>query len=788
MQFPSTRSFTYRVGIIPFMIALLFAGCSPKEHEAIVATIGSEKITLADYEKLYNSSSTHEAGSVATQQERERFLDLMVDYRLKLADARRDGLDRKPEILNEIEQYRGSLAQSFLTEREVVAPGVRRLYDDGNTETRASHILISLRRDSSPADSETAYRKAYDIIKRLKEGGDFGTLAAELSQDPSARENRGDLYYFTAGQMVRPFEEAAIALKPGEYTTTPVRTQFGLHIIKVTDRRPAPGEVKCSHIMIRFNAKAPTPQDTLAAYSKIRTIQDSLAMGIDFADLAKRNSGDLGSASRGGDLGWFTRRRWVQPFDEVAMALQPGQLSRIVRTVYGYHLIKCYDRRPRKTFDEAKAEVQKQYQQTRFQDEYNTYVDGLKKQVMYTRDPLVVTRFIAACDSTKSIRDSAWNAGITPELGSSAMVTLAGKPVSVDSIVTLLKARPDLAETSLRAATLLPALDKVCEQLMFAARSVTLERENKEFADILTEYRNGLLIYQIEQERVWNKLQPVDSVLHVFYEGHKDKFVFPDRLNISQIRSVTDAQAKAVAALLGKGRTLEQVADADSARMAQPTGYALAFSAGSTRLSPKTTSLLASVAAELKDQTTEMARLTARVDTSGTKQKNERLASSRLDALKAYLTKKLHVPAERISVSTQRIAATAPGAGGNSAADITSRIDIEITGRQALVSGRVETSFVAVNSDDRAKRADSLTLGGTTAPFYFNGGYLIVRLNGREPSRTKTFEEAGAEVSSAYQESESKRLEAEWLGGLRMASPVIEHKEVLKDAFAPEHK
>ncbi len=774
-------------GGIAFTFLLMLAGCSPKMSDQIVATVGNDKISLADYEKMYNgSSASHDAGPASSQEEREKFLDLMIKYRLKLGDAYRQGLDRKPEILNEIEQYRGGLAQSFLTEREVVAPGLRRLYQQGSEEIRASHILISLRRDASPDDSLIAYRKAYDIIKRLKGGADFGALAEEVSQDPSAKQNKGDLYYFTAGQMVPAFEEAAFAMKVGEISSDPVRTQFGLHIIKITDRRPAPGEVHCSHIMIRFRAKNPPPEDTAAAFEKIKAIQDSLRIGVDFAELARRNSGDMGSATRGGDLGWFTRRRWVQPFDEVALSLKPGQVSGIVRTIYGYHLIKCTDTRPRKTFEEAKPELQRVYQQSRFQDDYSKYLDSLKKLVVFTRDAAVANRFIASCDSTKLIRDSAWAAGIGPELGTAAMFTVGGKPVSVDSVISILKSRPDLAETPVRAMQMLGALDKVAEQLVFAARSVSLERENPEFANILKEYKEGLLIYQIEQDRVWNRIAPSDSVLQVYYAANKEKFVFPDRLNISQIRCASEARANEVYEKLHEGKTLEQIVADDSARMARPTSSQLSFAGGSSTVSSRAAKVLSAAAAECVNDNSLTIRLLARADTSTSKERHLKLATARINALKSYLMSKLRIPVGRIATSTQQYAGgTAPEEVKASDA-ATAKLTVELTGRQPVVVGKPETSSIPVQSDERAKRADSLATGGFTRPVYYSGGYCIVRLNAREPSRIKTFEEAGAEVSSAYQEYESKRLEAEWLDSLRKQSPVVEHKELLKYAFAPE--
>ena len=183
----------------------------------------------------------------------------MIKYRLKLTDAYRQGMDKRPEVLSEIDQYRGSLATSYLTERELVRPSVRKMYDRTCEEIRASHILLSFPPNAKAEDSALVYKQAQEIIGEVKAGKDFAQLAVSFSKDPSAQQNKGDLYFFTAGRMVPEFEDGAFALKTGEVSPTPIKTRFGLHIIKVTDRKPSRGERQASHIMFRFPNQIPNP-------------------------------------------------------------------------------------------------------------------------------------------------------------------------------------------------------------------------------------------------------------------------------------------------------------------------------------------------------------------------------------------------------------------------------------------------------------------------------------------------------------------------------------------------
>jgi len=765
---------------------VICAGCSPAEHDAVVATVGTQSVRLSEYEQQYlKSLGSREAGAATTQEDREKFLDLVVKYRLKLAGAYGEGLDKHPEVLNEIAAYKGSLASSYLTEREVITPGVKQLYARQNEEIRASHILISLSTSASPADSAAAYKKAYEIIAAAKSGNDFGRLALENSADPSVKINKGDLYYFTAGQLVTPFEDAAFAMKIGEISQAPVRTQYGLHIIRIVDRKSAPGEVHAGHIMIRFQNQDPSPQDTIQAYAKIKALKDSIAAGANFALLAQRHSEDPGSSGRGGDLGFFSRRRWVQPFDEVAMTLKPSQVSDIVRTPYGYHLIKCYEVRPRKSLEESKQELQPIYQQLRYQDDYAKFLSRLKKEVRFELFDSTLTRFLASVDTNKTTHDSAWWSGITRPVGMLPLFSVLDQQISLDSVVHMINARPEMAGTPLRAQNLIAVTDKIGEQLVFSAKADLLAKSVPEFGALLAEYREGILLYQVEQEHVWNKIVMGDSILKPYFAANRDKFAWPDRISITEIKGATDSLAGVISGRLKSGETIETLAEKDSVRMAAPTSYRTAFARGSAKPDPKALASLSAVAGEMRHDAAVRLTITAHADTSKGKGRSRKLAAARLEAVRSYLVRKLKLDPARVTTVTSPFPADVPGDARNSAPKEADIVRTDVNGRIPLVSGKPETALLPPPTDERTQRADSLAIGNVTPPFLFKGYFTIVRLNARESAHRKTYEEAGAELSSAYQDYESKRLESDWLAQLRQKYPIVEYKPVLKDAFAP---
>lgn len=774
--------------LFPVFAALLLSwalhGCAPKAQDTLVARIGTTPITLTDYEKLYvKSNGSRDAGVQATQEEREKFLDLMIKYRLKLTDAYRKGMDKRTDLLSEIQQYKGSLAASYLTDRTLVSPAVRKMYDRTREEIRASHILLTFKQGATAEDSAAVNTRAAEIIAEVKAGQDFGQIAANESADPSAKQNRGDLYYFSVGRMVPEFEDAAYDLKAGEVTSTPVKTRFGIHIIKVTDRKPSAGERRCSHIMIRFPNMNPTPDDTAAALAKIQPLMDSLKQGADFAELARRNSEDGGSSNQGGDLGWFSRGRWPQPFDEAAFLLSTDQLSPVIRTAYGYHIIKCTDSRPPKSFEEARQNLQNTYQEQRFPAQYAEFLAGIRKEVGFLRIDSVAQKFTTAFDSTRTTRDSTWTDTLDAGFRRTAMFRVNSGPISVDSVVAIIKSHLEWSNLSLHRITLSSTLDKVAEQITFSAKADLLERQDPEFAALLREYREGILLYQAEQEQVWNRVVTSDSVLREYFEKNRDKFTYPDRVRFTEIRAANETQGKNIRTLVDAGKTFEQIVAEDSVRMKLPTTYPVQFAAGKSALSKAAQQTLSTVGAQMTAEPMLRIMLTSYPDTSTRKKQNEAIAAGRVEVVKTHLMEKYGIPAERILSESraQRFAA----AREKDTAGLLQQVRLQLIGRQPLVISPLEQHLLAPEADERARYADSLAPGSVSVPFFFKVGYSLVRLEGRDPARHKTFDEAGAEVSSSFQDYEAKRLESEWLNRVRREHPVVEYRENLGKAFAP---
>lgn len=650
--------------------SLFFAGCSPKASDSIVLEVGLTKIPLSEYENFFmKNSGGWELARQSTPEERERFLDLLTNYKLKLQDAYERGLINDSDIIAELRDYRTSLAQTFLVDRELTEPGVRHLYDRKLEEIRARHILVKVGNWNSPDDTLAMYTKAADLIRRLKVGTNFDSLAITFSDDPSAKTNRGDIYYFSGGQMVGPFENAVFMLKKGETSPAPIRTPFGYHVVRVDDRRVARWSMKGRHIMARFSSMSPDSADTANALARIRAWQDSLKHGADFAALATKYSEDAGSQPQGGDLGWFERRRWVQPFDEAAFNLGAGQLSGIVRSPYGYHILRCDSIKPPPPYAEVRDDLKRQYQQNRFAEDYQAYIGKLKHEYRYSFDEDAFDNLLAQLDSTKLTGDSAWDASMSSDVRRLTLMTVNSRIISIDTVLKVIDAKQELHNAGLRRSTLRTQVDRIAEGFLLDARAVGLENRYPEFASLMKDYNDGIILYKAEQMEVWNKTTVTDTALRSYFAQNASRFMTPERVNIAELHFDSDTLALIVYDSLLKGADFSELA----------TRY-------------------------------------------------------------------------------------------NHESDLKSKNGVH--------------GLQPVTKDELTQATTLLAVGQISEPLESGAGYSIIKLLERELPRQKTFEEAGAEVSNAFQDAESKRLEKEWLDRIKLRYPVKQYKEPLKEAFA----
>jgi peptidyl-prolyl cis-trans isomerase SurA len=519
--------------VITIVSTIFFAyGCNNK-NKTVVAEVGNEKILMYEFENQFLKilGNNLDSAKKTTLEQRKDFLDLMIKLRLKVLDATEKGYLESPEIKTELDNYKKSYISAFLIDRKVVDPQIKELYERKKFEIRASHILINLPQTATPEDSVKAYQKAQTVIDRLKNGENFGTVAAEMSDDPSAKQNGGDLYYFTAGMTVPEFEDAIYKMSVGDYTKKPVRTMFGLHIVKLVDKKKRNDGIRASHILIQdVKDSLGRVVDSLASFNKIQEVYTKLKNGEDFGKLATEYSQDPGSAPKGGDLGFFDRRRMVQPFDSAAFMLKVGEYSSPVKTPYGYHIIKVTEIKPYQDFDKAKDGLKNDFKRSPvYKTEYDKYIDKVLKDCDLTLDKNGIAFLFSKVDSNKTIGNTMFDSLFNDADKGTKLATYKGGFVTLLDIVQLLQTAKDMTSFPANLASFTKIIQEAAKTpvLNIVAQKENIDKD-EEYLDLLKEYTSGLLREKIDLEQISSKIKINDEDIQKYYDSHITQYKFKD--------------------------------------------------------------------------------------------------------------------------------------------------------------------------------------------------------------------------------------------------------------------
>jgi peptidyl-prolyl cis-trans isomerase SurA len=497
-----------------------------KNKPATLFTVNKKPVTVDEFIYLYKKNH-QDLQKDFTNEKINEYLDLFINFKLKVEEAKSRGLDTTKVFLKEFNGYKDELRKPYLPDAKIIDSLVKLTYSRMQEEVNASHILIALKPEASPQDTVNAYTKITGIRERILSGADFSQLATELSDDPSAKMNKGSLGYFTAMQMVYPFESAAYTTRVGA-VSPPVRTRFGYHIIKVFDRRPARGEVEVSHIMIRTgNAK-----ENDKVKDTIFNVYDQLQAGMKWEELCKQYSEDASTKDNGGKLRPFGigAMSAVPEFERIAFYLQkPGEISDPFQTQYGWHILRLERKISVPALDEISAslktrvardertELSKQALQTKLRKEY-----GL------TENASVKAKVFALADT--NLTKGKWRPAPGND-GKETLFTLRDKGYAVKEFFRYV-------ETSQRLSTMEPQkyLDLLYQQFIDATILKLLEenisQKHPEYRYLLKEYYEGILLFDVMEKEVWSKASQDSVGQHTYYEAHKTDYATGERVRV----------------------------------------------------------------------------------------------------------------------------------------------------------------------------------------------------------------------------------------------------------------
>lgn len=519
------------------------------QADQTVMEIDGKKVTKSEFLQIYLKNNNNPKYD---KQALDEYMELFKKFKLKVAEAEAMGYDTIPKLKKELDGYRKQLAQPYLIDSTQNKALVQQAYDRMKTEVRASHILIKLPENSSPEDTLKAYNKILALKKRIEAGESFEAVARgkDGSEDPSVSRNGGDLGYFTAFQMVYQFEEAAYTTPVGKISN-PVRTRFGYHILNVVDTRPARGTMKAAHIMVATGKDA-NQEEIDAARKKIEEIQDKLKAGESFEHLASDYSDDSQTAERGGELPLFgtgTTTRMIPEFEEAAFNLKNnGDVSNPVQTPYGFHLIKRLDWTPLRSFDELKKEIQsKVNKDERAMITQNSFIEKLKKNYGYKNNYAKTSKwFIQNLDS--NYFKGQWD--YSKLKSNSVMFSLGKKQFTQKEFAQYLKNNYRAVRTNDFAALVEKQFKTWQNAEIIGFEESKLDAKYPEFKALMQEYHDGILLYEIMSDKVWNKAIKDTSGLKAYFEAHNSNYMWGKRYD-AYVYECKDAQiAKKVSDLL----------------------------------------------------------------------------------------------------------------------------------------------------------------------------------------------------------------------------------------------
>lgn len=539
-------------------------------------TIGNENITVKEFMDVFKKNNLN--NETLDKKSLEEYLELYVNFRLKVAEAKSLKMDTNKAFITELAGYRSQLSKPYFTDEKVTEQLLEEAYQRKLKDIRASHILISLSKDAAPKDTLAAYQKIMSIRQRILSGESFAEIAGKESDDPSAKDreaipnqrpfrpgNKGDLGYFSVFDMVYPFENGAYTTPVGSLSM-PVRSDFGYHLIKVTEVTDATGNIEAAHIYVAINPDA-TDEVIAEKKAKIEKIYAKIQEGTSFEEAVVQYSEDRGSAAREGKLAKFTVNRIVPEFVETIKKMKPGEIAPPLKTIYGFHIIKFIGNEPPGSFEDEKAALKDRIAKDgRAKKSEDAVIAQIKKETGFALNQKNAGQFISSLDS--SLLQGTFNTD-SFKSNKKALFKLNKKAYSVADFAAFVAKNQKKQEGMTPEAYGYKLLNEFVHESCIAFEDARLETKHKEFGALMNEYRDGILLFDLMDKKVWSYAVKDTSGLKEFYSNNKNNYMWGERANAT-IFTVSNSEEVAktrqlIEALPDDG-SIAQAFDADSIR------------------------------------------------------------------------------------------------------------------------------------------------------------------------------------------------------------------------------
>ena len=522
--------------IVLIFLAVTAIPVFAQDKDPVILNVAGEEISRSEFLNVYMKNNVN--SEVLDRKSLEEYMELYINFRLKVKEAEALGLDTVRSFKEELAGYRKQLAQPYLIDEEMNKSLLQEAYDRKKTDIRASHILIRVDRNATPADTLLAYKKVMNLRKRILKGEDFGKVAMEASDDLSARDrqmegrtikgNLGDLGYFTVFDMVYPFETGAYNTPVGE-VSMPVRSDFGYHLIKVTDRKPALGRVQVAHIMMRLPANA-TADDSARIAEKAMDVYMRILNGEDFARLAEQNSDDKSTAAKGGVLPWFGANKMIPEFiSEITKLKNLNDITKPFLTSFGWHIVKLLDRKEIGSYEDVVNELKQSLTRSdRAKKSEEALINRIKREYKYKENLKGRDDFYKVV--TDTIFSAKWSAQQAEGLKKTIMTIGRQSFSQQDFAKWLEKNQRKRAKEDIR--TFVNSMFATfANETLLAYEDSRLESKYPDFKMLVKEYRDGILLFELTDQKIWSKAVKDTAGLESFYNQHKGNYMWGQRLD-----------------------------------------------------------------------------------------------------------------------------------------------------------------------------------------------------------------------------------------------------------------
>lgn len=502
-------------GLISLSILLGAAMMAQAKGSAdpVLMTVGGKPVTLSEFEYLYHKNNAQQS----TPQDIEEYLKLFIPYRQKVAAAEELGLDKTPSFEAEFNSYRRDLAAPYMIDKAVEDSILAAQYERMKEDVDVSHIMVFFQAPGKTLEQKKALMDS--LLTCIEAGESFDSLAVKYSGDMNSARNGGRMGYISANRYPAAFEDAAYSLPVGGHSGV-ISSPVGYHIVKVNARRPARGQVLVEHILRLTRGKS--PEEVQAQKHCIDSLYALVTGGASFEAVAAANSEDPGSAQQGGRLPWFGTGQMVPQFEEVAFSLADSTISEPFETAYGYHIIRRLEGRGLEPFEQAKAVIQNVISRDeRGQLPAKRRLAQLKKEYGAKVDTKAFNKLKKQIEEAGGV-DSVMFASFK---NSDVAVACVGKEkLPLSDVISKELPNGFAGDAARQVQQLEEAVGRHLDAVVIETKQRNLMTEEPSYRNLVNEYRDGMLMFEIQDRNVWSKAKSDKEGLEAFFQAHKDNY------------------------------------------------------------------------------------------------------------------------------------------------------------------------------------------------------------------------------------------------------------------------